>query len=428
MTRDEVFQYLSLAQKNKSSQSLFIMEQLLLELGSPEQKAPAVHLAGTNGKGSTARLLESCLREAGYKTGLCTSPHVLCFSERIRVNGENISEQELCSLTQKVQSAEAKLGLRLNYFQIVTALAFLHFAKSNCDIAVLETGLGGRLDPTNVLKAPLVSIITAIGLDHIELLGSSIGLIAREKAGIIKPCSDTVLLKQNAQVEAVIRDVCAKQNSRLFIAEKPKAEIKGFGLKLCTGLGSFELGLNGSYQAENAALALCAISRLNEKGFCIPKEAIKEGLKNAAWAGRFERVCLNPLMLIDGAHNPQAALALKESLSAYFPDKRAVFLMAAMQDKDYIGCIKAVAPLAKAMVAVGLNYSRAVCADTLRAAMAQICKNSYAASGVKEALLLAKGLNAELIVGFGSLYLAAPFREEAKALCEQSIKEEGACI
>ncbi|HPY37010.1 MAG TPA: bifunctional folylpolyglutamate synthase/dihydrofolate synthase, partial [Clostridia bacterium] len=121
MTRDEVFQYLSLAEKNKGSQSLFIMEQLLFELGSPEQKVPAVHLAGTNGKGSTARLLESCLREAGYKTGLYTSPHVLCFSERIRVNGENISKQELCSLTQKVQSAEAKLGLRLNYFQIVTA-------------------------------------------------------------------------------------------------------------------------------------------------------------------------------------------------------------------------------------------------------------------------------------------------------------------
>ncbi len=431
MTLNEFFEYLSLAEQNKSSSGLFGMEALLLELGSPEDAFLSVHIAGTNGKGSTAKLLESCLRAAGYKTGLFTSPHVLCFSERICVNGENIKEQELCELADKVRKAEAKLKLKLTYFQIVTALAFLHFAACGCEIAVLEAGLGGRLDPTNVLLRPLVSIITAIGLDHMELLGNSLSLIAREKAGIIKFGCDTVLLSQSAEVEEVIKEVCALQNSRLFIAKAPEATIEGFSLILKTEIGLLEVGLNGSYQAENAALALCAISRLNEKGFCIPKEAIVNGLKNAAWAARFERVCLAPLILIDGAHNPQAANALRESISAYFPGKRAVFLMAAMEDKDYTGCIRAVAPLAHAMVAVELNSHRALKAKLLKEAMAEFCKESYAVNGAMEALALSEALKSELTVGFGSLYLAAPLRAAAKAICKEQSKqkpEENICI
>ncbi len=412
MQPHDVFNYLDHAQLRRSPPCLKDMEALLRALGDPQSAFCAVHIAGTNGKGSTAAMLDSILRRAGYKTGLFTSPFIHRFHERIRVNGAEISDAALCAHAARVRTAEEREGLRLNFFQIVTAMGFLHFAAEQCDIAVVEAGLGGRLDPTNALPRPAAAVITRIGLDHMALLGDTVEDIAWEKAGIIKPGGDVVLLSQTAEVERVVETVCSEKSAHLYRADVPASEIRDGALVLHSKLGPLTLGLSGSYQAENAAVALETVRVLGKSGFSIPNSAVRKGLLCARWPARFELLSRDPVLLLDGAHNPQGAQSLCDSLRAYYPGRACVFLMAGMRDKDYIGCIHAVAPLARAMVAVPLNEARALPASMLADAMRPCCATVRQANGVEDGLRMALSLAQpeDVICAFGSLHLAGPVR------------------
>ena len=406
-----LMEYLNQAECNRTPPRLADMQALLSALGSPQERFASVHIAGTNGKGSTAAFIDSALREAGYKTGLYTSPHVSRLNERIRINGADISDTALCALGDRVRAAERAHGLNLNYFQILTAAGFLYFAEQGCRIAVVEAGLGGRLDPTNVLS-PAVAVITRIGMDHTKVLGDTLTKIAFEKAGIVKPGCDVVLLAQEAEAERPVEEACARLGARLHKTPALSARLDGGKLYVKTDMGELAIGLPGSYQAENAALALAALRALKGHGFGVPDDTLRAGIQNARWPGRFELLRENPPLLLDGAHNPQGAQSLADSIRAYYPGSKCVFLMAAMRDKDVAGCIRAVAPLARVMVAVPLDNPRAYSAQELQSLMRAHCGHVFAADSVDSALRFSQTLlrEGDVLCAFGSLYLADPLR------------------
>ncbi len=404
-------EYLGHAEAVRTPPRICDMQKLLDALGNPHNSFESVHIAGTNGKGSTAAFIESALRCAGYTTGLYTSPHVTRLNERIRVCGQDIPDADLCALGARVQAAEWAQNLTLNYFQILTAIGFLYFAEQGVKFAVVEAGLGGRLDPTNVLS-PLVAVITHIGMDHTAVLGDTLAKIASEKAGIVKPDCDVVLLAQESEAERPVEEACKAQGARLHKPPALPARIQGGKLFAQTDMGELPLGVSGNYQAENAAVALAALGALRQRGFDMPDNALREGLQNARWPGRFELLRENPPLILDGAHNPQGAQSLANSLAAYYPGQKCVFLMAAMRDKDVIGCLRAVAPLARAMIAIPLDSPRAYTAQELCSLMLQYCGEAFVSDGVESALRLSQTLlrEGDVACAFGSLYLADPLR------------------
>lgn len=376
--------------------------------GTPAGGMRILHIAGTNGKGSTAAMLESMLRAAGRKTGLFTSPHLLRLTERIRVNGAEIAEEMLPMLLEAALQAEGTAGARLNYFSLMTLMALICFVQENCEYCILEAGLGGRLDPTNCMDVPELAILTRIGVDHMALLGNTLEEITREKAGIIKRDCDVVLAVQAPEVTAWITEIARARQARLHAVTGTDAPPQWAGQPL-------ELGLRGVYQYENAATALLAIQLLQKKGARIPDEAVREGMRRTQWPGRFERI--GEHILADGAHNPQGAHALQKSLRKEWPGKRHIFVMGFMADKAYADILEQLAPLARAMIAVpAAETERALPADALQKEMKRHCKAAYAASSLEEGLALAERLRTgqEWIVVCGSLYLAG----EAKTAAE----------
>lgn len=410
-------EYLGHAEAVRTPPRLCDMHKLLDALNNPQESFASIHIAGTNGKGSTAAFIESALRCTGYKTGLYTSPHVSRLTERIRVCGLEIPDTDLCALGARVQAAEWAQNLTLNYFQILTAIGFLYFEEQGIKIAVIEAGLGGRLDPTNVLS-PLVAVITHIGMDHTKVLGDTLAKIAFEKAGIVKPGCDVVLLAQEAEAERPVEEACEKQGARLRKTRALPARIQGGRLYVQTDMGELPLGVSGNYQAENAAVALAALAALRRRGFDMTDNALRDGLQNARWPGRFELLRENPPLILDGAHNPQGARSLANSLGAYYPGRKCVFLMAAMRDKDVDGCLRAVAPLARAMIAIPLDNPRAYSAQELCTLMLQHCSEAFVSDGVESALRLSQTLlrEGDVACAFGSLYLADPLRRAIETI------------
>lgn len=320
--------------------------ELLKRLGNPEARFPSVHVAGTNGKGSVCAFIESMLREAGYRTGLFTSPYLERFTERIRIGAAEISEAEFASLATEVRAAADSMlrdGLgHPTFFELVTACSFLYFAEKQVDIAVIETGLGGRTDATNVLR-PAVSVIASIGIDHAQSLGNTIEQIAGEKAGIIKPGTPCVLAAGNTQAAAeVIRQAAQQTGSRLMLAGNCKAELVNDSLDgqvfNLSGEGltykELEIKLLGAHQISNAVTSVLAVLELGRQGFVVPETAIRAGLNQARWPGRMEVLRREPLVMIDGAHNPQGAETLAAAVRKYFAGKPVFLVMGAMGDKD----------------------------------------------------------------------------------------------
>lgn len=367
-------------------------------------------------------MLANILTHAGYRTGLFTSPHIRRFTERIRVDGEEIAEEALLHCCEAVLRAEAQLGVMLNYFSLATMMALLHFHRQGCNYAVLEAGLGGRLDPTNCIPKPMLCILTQIGMDHRAVLGDTLPAIATEKAGIIKPGCDVVTAPQAPAVRNVLQEACLQQGAVLYQAQPLTAHfIEGKLLfELYHGEPShdmpdmLELGLSGSYQAENAAVSLLAAQILREKHAArIGEAALREGLRSARWPARFEQLAG---VLLDGAHNPDGAAAFARSIEEAYPGKRCVFVMAFMRDKDIEGCIRALAPLSLAMVAVPMPHARSIPANALSETMKKMCKEVYTAKSIQEGLSLAHELARDeaVVAACGSLYMADAVREWAK--------------
>ena len=331
---------------NAANYDLRRVEELLSRLNNPHLKAKSVHIAGTNGKGSVAAMIASALTFSGYTTGLYTSPHLHTWRERIRVNGELISESELTALVEELRPEVEAVNQRAAYgrlttFELLTTLAFVHFVAKAADFQVLEVGLGGKFDATNVIN-PEVSVITSISLDHAEVLGNSLAEIAAEKAGIIKPGSVVITSPQLDEAARVIEDTCFSCGVQLIrVGSDVTWQSLGFTtnqqrLQVVGRLGSYELSipLLGQHQLANAATAVAALEILAMKGFNISRDSIADGLARVSWPGRLQIISHSPLIVVDGAHNPDAARRLRESLEQYFNFERVILIIGASDDKD----------------------------------------------------------------------------------------------
>ena len=365
-------------------------------LSNPQNDFRAIHIAGTNGKGSVNTFLSSALKAAGYKVGAFVSPYITDFCERIQINGEYISQDDLCRLSQRVIDT----GVSLTEFEFITAVGFLYFSENKIDIAVLETGLGGRFDATNVISAPLVSVITKIGLDHTAVLGDTLEQIAREKCGIIK--NNTVVTTHH-QPQAAYSVI--KSHSPNVITPNKKeltsVNVSVLGNEFSYKGVDYKTTLGGEYQIENA---LIAIETLKSCGFNISDGDIKRGLKNAFIPARLEVVSQNPLVVIDGAHNPDGAAALCNALESY---ENITAIIGVMRDKNYQEVLSKTLPLCERVICVSPNAVRALPADELATAARQYCKNVIACNGLDDALALAQN---DTTFVFGSLYLASEIR------------------
>ena len=404
------------------------MVDLLERLGRPQDDLRFVHVAGTNGKGSVCAYLASVLQAAGYKVGLFTSPFILCFEERIRVNGENITSEELARAVQAVRPAaeavEADTGDHPTEFELMAAVAFEHFRAVGCDLVVLEVGLGGRLDATNVIDASEASVICRIGFDHTDLLGDTLAAIAGEKAGIVKAGAPVVSWPQESEAMAVIEAVAAERGCELFVPDFSQLAVEplaGAALRRFSWQGQeFETRLLGSYQPFNAALALETVRVLRGRGWDIPEEAEVAGIASARWPGRFEMVAASPLTIVDGGHNPQGAEALAASLADLLGEEgrgSVDFALGVLADKDYPAMVRAVAPWARSFSVYAPTSPRALSADELAACVREVLGEEGRADDVPvrvcaeaaEALRAARAAAGSqgVAVAFGTLYAIA---------------------
>lgn len=365
------------------------VNELLNYFDNPQDKVKCIHVAGTNGKGSTCAMLDAVLREAGCKTGLYTSPHIVEYTERIKVGGQDISQDEFARLVCEVITLSEKAHIPATEFEILTVAAFVYFYEQGVDYAIIETGLGGRLDATNTTKQPEVCIITQIDLDHADRLGDTIDKIAFEKAGIIKPNIPVITLKDNNGLQ-VIEETAQKGNSPLVLVEQKV----------------IETNLMGLWQQKNAALAQKAAEILN-----ITEHAIKSGLKKVIWPGRFQYI-KDKNLLIDAAHNPAGAIALRQSLDFYFPCQKRVFIYSSLKTKDYKSVVKNLFRKDDIVILTKCSSPSAVEPETIKQYLSSCI--IYITQNVREAVVLSSKFdkNEFLTVMAGSIYTLGEFYSE----------------
>ena len=385
--------------------------ELLGKMGNPEKKLRFVHVAGTNGKGSTAAMLASILRQAGFVTGLYTSPYIIQFHERMQVDGEMISDDELCAITEYIRPLAESMTESPTEFELVTCIAMEYFVRRGCQIVVMEVGMGGELDSTNVIESPEVSVICNIGLDHTEVLGDTLEKIAAAKAGIIKPGCPAVIYRAAPSVEAVFEEKCRATGSELYKADFDaihllKHDLTGqvFDYGRFTAL---RLPLLGAHQLRNAAVVLTAADVLKARGWTISDANIREGLATVRWPGRFELLRKDPLFIVDGGHNPQCIEALGQNIRQYLAGQPLTVLTGVLADKDYHCMYSDIAQFAARFVTVTPPNPRALDAQALAEYLAQFGKPVTACSsvdaGVREAIRQA-GADG-VVLAYGSLYM-----------------------
>lgn len=321
MTLDEALHYIHSVCWKGSVPGLERISALLDKMGHPERKLKFIHVTGTNGKGSTCAMLASMFTKAGYKTGLYTSPYLIRFNERIQINGVQIPDEEICEITEYIKPLADSIFEQPTEFEMVTALGFEYFARHNCDLVVCEVGMGGEFDATNVILPPEAAIICNIGLDHTEVLGDTLEKIAATKSGIIKPGCDAVIYRETPSVEAVIEARCKEVGAKLHKADFADIRLISHDL---TGqvfdwkrFHALKLPLLGDHQLHNAAVALTAATVMQQRGWHITDEQIREGLADVRWPGRFDVRRKDPLFIIDGGHNPQCIQALVKNIQDY---------------------------------------------------------------------------------------------------------------
>ena len=416
MTYQEALAYIHAVHWQGHKPGLARTRALLAALGDPHKQLRFVHVAGTNGKGSTAAMLDSCLRCAGYKVGLFTSPYIIRFNERIQVNGAPIPDGDLVRLVEQVRPAAAAMADVPTEFELITALGMLYFAQQHCDIVVLEVGLGGALDSTNVIDPPECAVITALGMDHVKELGPTLADIAAAKAGIIKPGSPVVSYGGAPEADRVIAAAAAAKNAPLTVADFSKLTLRAAGLDGQTfdydGLAGLTLPLLAGYQPRNAAVAIEALRALRGRGWQVPDSAIRQGLAQVRWPGRFELLRREPPFLLDGSHNAHGMRATVESLRARFPGEKFVFLVSIMADKDAGEMLRLLLPLAKAFVTVTAPSPRAIPAAELAARIEALGGRAEPADTIPAAVARTDALAAGgPAAALGTLYFSGEVRE-----------------
>ena len=416
MNYEQALEYIHAVQWAGHKPGLSRTRTLLAALGDPQRQLRFVHIAGTNGKGSTAAMMASCLHKAGYRVGLYTSPFINRFNERIQVDGQQIGDQELVELVEKVRPAAEAMTDVPTEFEIITALGMLYFAQKQCDAVVLEVGLGGTLDSTNVIEHPECAVITALGMDHVKELGPTLADIAAAKAGIIKEGCPVVSYGGVPEADAVIRRVAAEKHAQLTEVDFGRLQVDGGDLDQVTfdfdGLDRVRLPLIGSYQPRNAALAITALRVMREKGWNIPESAIRAGLETVQWAGRFELLRHQPAFVLDGSHNSHGMTATVQSLRDRFPGQKFVFLVSIMADKDVDKMLELLAPLAVRFVTVAAHTPRAMPAQTLAEHIRRYGCTAEAAPTIEAGVKRAVELGGEgPVCALGTLYFSGDVRK-----------------
>lgn len=405
--------YIDEAQRFGGEISLKAITRFLEYLGNPQDDLKFIHIAGTNGKGSVGAYLESVLREAGYRIGRFVSPTLYEYRERIQINGSYIREEDFGRLMDPIAAALGQMeknGEEMpSPFEIETGLSFLYFREEKCDLVLLECGMGGEMDATNVIKNTELAVITSISLDHMEYLGDTIEEIARQKAGIIKPGATVVTCLQQPQAAVEIEKACKKYRNLLAVGKYYDGKVLESDLEHMTftyaGM-TITIHLAGAHQLENAIVALCGVMALNDRGYEISEEQIVQGFAKARWSGRFTVLQKEPYFIVDGAHNPDAAKKLKKSLKMYFPGKRMIFLMGVLKDKQYDEIAAILAPMADTVITMEtVDNPRALSAvelaDTVKKYNSHVRIAQSLEDAVEQGFALAE--KEDVIVVFGSL-------------------------
>lgn len=441
MTANEAIAYINTHTWNLSKPGLERSFELLERLGNPQKKLRFVHVAGTNGKGSTCAMLASILREAGLRVGLYPSPFLEEFRERIQIDGEYISEDDLAAFTAQVAEAADQMEDHPTQFELITAIGFLCFAARGCDIVALEAGMGGALDSTNVIDPPEAAVITRIGLDHTAFLGDTIEAITKTKCGIFKKGSAAVSYANEPEAMDVIEREAAERglplysasaivlrpvshdlSGQTFVWENDPDDGPGGAVK-DTGR-TFRLPLLGAHQIENVRTVLAAVQALRERGLDIPEDAVFRGLESVSWPGRFEVLRQKPAFILDAGHNAQCAEALAQGVRDYLPGRKVTFLIGMLADKDVEAALKFLYPCAERFICVTPDSSRALPAKDLAA---MIRAEGYEAEAAKSVTAGAEAaLQSGPAVAFGSFYMAGTVRRYVREILKaETAADEG---
>lgn len=410
MTVQEAIAYIESVSWKGSVPGLERPAELLRLMGNPEKNLKYIHIGGTNGKGSTAAMTAAILRKAGYKTGMYTSPHLYRFNERIQIDGQDIPDEDLARITEYVKPLAQSMEDVPTEFELVFCIAVEYFKRQCCDIVVVEVGMGGELDATNVIPVPEVAVITNIGLDHTGILGNTVEEIAQTKSGIFKEGGSAVIYRSETAVEKVLEKVCREKHMNLKKADFDSIKRLSHSLEgqtfSCGGRTALELPLLGEHQLYNASVVLSVIDTLIEKGYKITEEHIREGMKHVTWPGRFDIVSRDPLFIIDGGHNPQCFDALMKNVRDYLPDRRIIGLTGVLADKDYAEMYKPVLPFIREFVCITPPNDRKLESADLAKHLQSVGAKAQAAGSIAEGVALAKELAGKdgVVLAFGSLY------------------------
>lgn len=429
MNYQESRAYIKNAEQYGSVLGLENMKELLKRLGNPQDDSRYIHIAGTNGKGSVIAYLYTVLLKSGYHVGRYISPTIYSYRERMEVAGNRISREKFADYVTRISNVIEEMtkdGLpHPTPFEIETAAAFLYFQDEHCDVVLLEVGMGGDLDATNIIKAPILAVLVSISMDHQGFLGNTLGEIAKKKAGIIKKGCRAVTIAQKPEVLQVIRETCEKEDVPLVIADAAEAQILKadcFGQIFIWQGEDYEISLAGAYQTENAILALKALEILEEEGYPTTVSERKEGLRETCWGGRFSVVLKEPLFIVDGAHNPGAAQMLAASVSRYFENRTIYYIMGVFKDKDYRRVIELTHSYAKKILTIQTpDNPRALPSRELAEAVREYHPDVEAMesidAAVERALQLAKP--EDVILAFGSLSFIGELTKTVKKKREE---------
>ena len=426
MTAEQAIEYIHSVCWKGSIPGLGRTKKLLSLMGDPHKQLKYVHIAGTNGKGSTAAMTASILRKAGYKTGLYTSPYIYRFNERMQIDGECIPDEELAEITQWVRPLAQSMEESPTEFELVSCIAFEYFKRNNCDIVVLEVGMGGALDSTNVIPCPEVAVITNIGLDHVEVLGRTVEEIALTKSGIFKENGHAVIYRGKESVEAVFENVCKEKNVVLRKADFDGLKLHSHGLEGqifdCGRRKNIRLPLLGDHQLHNCAVVLGIADTLIDLGWKITEENIYDGIRDVSWPGRFDIMRRDPLFIIDGGHNPQCIEALVKNIQDYLADRRVVVLTGVLADKDYADMFKPVLPLVSEFVCITPPNPRKLDSQKLAEYLRNAGAVATGCATIEEGVQLAmdKAGTDGVVLSFGSLYSIGSIRDALTEITKES--------
>lgn len=421
MNYKEALDYISNSHKFGIRLGLDNIKKLLDLLGNPQENLKIVHVAGTNGKGSTCSFISSILQEFDYKVGLYTSPFLEVFNERIRINNENISNEDIgriiSIIKEKIEIMENEGFDYPTEFEIVTAMAFYYYFEQKVDFVVLEVGLGGKYDATNVINKSEVSVITPISIDHINVLGDTIPNIASEKAGIIKENSVVFVYNQSDEAKDVIKKVCDDKNSKLYEVLFDDIKIKNSDINYqefdYKNYENLKINLIGEHQIKNSILAINVVEfLLNKNNKTLDKDKLKRGLLNTKWAGRIEKIKENPLFIIDGAHNEDGAKSLSKVLDKNFKNKNLTLLIGMLEDKEIDKVLDIIMPYFNKVITTNVNNQRTISSDKLKEKISDYVNEVYSIKNLEEALdfTLKISNKDDIIISCGSLYLIGEVR------------------